>query len=564
MAVTAAVVAHYDPHEQIDEMFREVLTCLGRVCDRIILVTTSRLPADATADLAKVEIVRRQNVGYDFMSYRVGLMRLNDTPDLHSVLLLNSSFMLLDPDAFTDTLRGMVQATDQADVVGLTESEQIQWHLQSYLLAFSSRAVRSNWFRSFFDAVRPLNTKLELILSYELGLSRVLKEQAVKTEAFFHISTPDWLAACGRWLRAMSTGKGPVFWLTPQPYRHWRDVNLTQFAVAPLARQHGIIKTEVLRAKPHVADNPALQNLCSDERLGRIEESLTRMRSHYRVGADGLSTRAADGLTIDPRRVVTSSGAGDGRSRVAVALHLYYADLLPEICESLKAILEPFDLYITTPFEADVPFILNTAASVAARTSVCVVENRGRDVRPFLMLLRSGLLDGYKAVLKIHGKKSTYSARGADWRRQLYGDLFGTSLTALKSIALFDDPTVGLVGPLRFFLTHPQFGGANEGRLSELLTAMGIDAPSNDPPLAFYAGSMFWFRPEALAPLASLPEDMLAFEDEAGQQNFTLAHACERAFALIARHAGYRCTAAALNGSDIFDYPALGHTVPVL
>ena len=564
MGVTVAIVAHFDPDDQIDDMFREVLTCLSRVCDRIILVTTSRLPDDACADLGQVEIVRRPNIGYDFMSYRAGVMRLNVTPDLQSVLLLNSSFMLLDPEAFTDTLRGMVQATGQADVVGLTESEQIQWHLQSYLLAFSSRAVRSAWFRNFFAAVRPLNTKLELILSYELGLSRVLKEQAVRTEAFFHISTQDWLVACGKWLRAMSKGKGVFFWLTPQPYRHWRDVNLTQFAVTTLARQHGIVKTEVLRAMPHVASNRDLRNLCNNDRLDQIEESLTRMRNRYRVGTDGLSTLARDGLSIDPRRVVTSSSAGQGRSRLAVALHLYYADLIPEICESLKAILEPFDLYITTPFEADVPFILNTAASVAACTSVCIVENRGRDVRPFLMLLRSGLLDGYKAVLKIHGKKSMYSARGADWRRQLNGDLFGTSLTALKSIALFDDPAVGIVGPLRFFLTHPQFGGANEGRLAELLTAVGLTVPLNDPPLAFYAGSMFWFRPEALAPLALLPESLLAFEDEAGQQNYTLAHACERAFALVARHAGYRCTAVHLSGSDIFEHPSHSHSVPVL
>jgi rhamnosyltransferase len=564
MGVTVAIVAHFDPDDQIDDMFRELLTCLSRVCDRIILVTTSRLPADACADLWKVEIVRRPNIGYDFMSYRAGVMKLNGAPDLHSVLLLNSSFMVLNPEAFTDTLRGMVQATSQADVVGLTESEQIQWHLQSYLLAFSSRAVRSAWFQKFFEAVTPLNTKLEVIMKFELGLSRVLNDQRVQTETFFRISTFDWLSACCRWLRKISKGKGIAFWLSHQPYRHWAHVNLTQFAVTPLARQHGIIKTEVLRGNPDGVDSVSLKNLCSDEKLRRIEELMKRLRACYQRGSDGLETLAANNLTIDPRRVVTSSRAVCGRSRVAVALHLYYADLIPEICESLKSILEPFDLYITTPFEADVPSILDTAASVAACTSVCVVENRGRDVRPFLMLLRSGLLDGYNAVLKIHGKKSMYSARGADWRRQLNGDLFGTSLTALKSIALFDDPAVGIVGPLRFFLTHPQFGGANEGRLAELLTAVGLTVPPNDPPLAFYAGSMFWFRPEALAPLALLPESLLAFEDEAGQQNYTLAHACERAFALIARHAGYRCTAASLGGSDIFDWPSLGHTVPVL
>jgi rhamnosyltransferase len=146
----------------------------------------------------------------------------------------------------------------------------------------------------------------------------------------------------------------------------------------------------------------------------------------------------------------------------------------------------------------------------------------------------------------------------------LYSDLFGTSLTALKSTTLFDDPTVGIVGPLRSFLTNPQFAGGNVGQIRKLLSAIGFNEPLNDPVLAFYAGSMFWFRPQALALLKLLPESALAFEDERGQLDSTLAHAFERVFALVARHAGYRCTSVAIGGSDIFEYPSLRHTVPAI
>lgn len=564
MAINAAVVAHFDPHDQIDEAFREVLSCVSRVCDRIILVTTSRVAADAVHDMPHVQVIRRPNVGYDFMSYRVGLMHIQDAFDLKSVLLLNSSFVVFDPDAFTKTLHRMIQATERADVVGLTASEQIHWHLQSYLLAFSPRAVRAAWFRKFFEAVRPLNTKLELILSYELGLSRLLREQRVPTKSVCQLGTREWLKACARWVRAMGRGRGAKFWLSPEPYRHWRQVNLTQFAAADIARQHGIVKTEVLRANPRGSDTAALKTLCSPERIQVIEQSLARVRGHYQASADGLSTLAYDGLTIDTRRIVESRPAEPGVRRVAVALHLYYVDLLPEVCEQLRTILEPFDLYVTTPFEADVPTILNTTSAVANRTTVCVVENRGRDIRPFLMLLRSGLLDGYTACVKLHGKKSTYSARGADWRRQLYGDLLGTSLVARQSLALFDDPAVGIVGSWRYFLSHPRFWGANEMRLRGLLEATGLEGKPDEPPLAFYAGSMFWFRPQALVPLAQLPENVLAFEEEGGQQDGTLAHACERAFALVASRAGFRSTAVPLAGSDILKHDSMHHDVPVL
>ena len=40
-----------------------------------------------------------------------------------------------------------------------------------------------------------------------------------------------------------------------------------------------------------------------------------------------------------------------------------------------------------------------------------VMENRGRDVRPFLVLLERGRLDRYRFVCKVHGKKSSDGGR---------------------------------------------------------------------------------------------------------------------------------------------------------
>jgi rhamnosyltransferase len=445
----------------------------------------------------------------------------------------------------------------------LTASEQIHWHLQSYLLAFSGQAVRSDWFRQFFESIRPLNSKMELILAYELGLSRLIKEQAVSATALFKPRASESLRASVTWLQTLARQQGIRFWFGGEAFRNWGRFNPVQFTALPLARRHGVVKWELLRSNPHDFDVSQIHKLLPAATRFAIEESLDRTRTGYRSDGRGLTVRAEQANGIDTKRVL-AHGPSPSASRVAVALHLYYPEMLAEILEYLGGIIEPFDLFITTPFEGDAPPMLDAAASIAARTTVCVVENRGRDIRPFLLLLQSGWLDRYRAVLKIHGKKSTYSALGEQWRRELYGDLMGTSLTVRRSLALFDDPAVGMVGSWRFFVSHPRFWGANEARLTRIMRATGLVPEEYTPPLAFFAGSMFWFRPSALAPLASLPTAELDFEDEAGQQDGTLAHAIERAFALIAHRSGHRATAIPIAGGDILAQDSMDHGVTVL
>jgi lipopolysaccharide biosynthesis protein len=559
----AAVVAHFDADDRLDQAFREVLHCVSQVCRHVLLVTTSRLRDEDVADLPVVSLVRRPNLGYDFFSYRAGLSRLIDSPDLEAVLLVNSSFLLADRERFLTTLRAMLAATTKADVVSLTESEQIHWHLQSYLLAFSGQAVRSDWFRQFFEAIRPLNSKLELILAYELGLSRLIKERAVPATALFKAQPLERLQASVSWLRVLARQHGGSFWFGGEALRNWGRFNPVQFAAQPLARRHGVVKWELLRSNPHEFDVAKIRKLLPAETRLAVEESVVRTRAGYRSDGKGLTVRTEQVTGIDPNRVL-AHGPSRSTARVAVALHLYYPEMLGEILGYLAGIIEPFDLFITTPFEGDAPPMLDAAASLAARTTVCIVENRGRDIRPFLLLLQSGWLDRYRAVLKIHGKKSTYSDRGEQWRREIYGDLMGTSLTIRRSLALFDDPAVGMVGSWRFFVSNPLFWGANEARVARIMRATGLVPDDHAPLLAFYAGSMFWFRPPALAPLARLPKEELCFEDEAGQQDGTLAHAIERSFALIAHRSGYRGTAIPLAGGDILSWDSTDHRVTVL
>src|SRR5690606_17985451 len=125
-----------------------------------------------------------------------------------------------------------------------------------------------------------------------------------------------------------------------------------------------------------------------------------------------------------------------------------------EIFHKLKNIIEPFDLFVSTPFEGHVTGVLDRFGPLAESVTAYYCENRGRDVAPFLQFILHENFSIYSAVLKLHSKKSTYSSHGAAWRSQLYDALCGSSLQVRQSVDLILSRNAGMVGPARFFLTH--------------------------------------------------------------------------------------------------------------
>jgi hypothetical protein len=251
-------------------------------------------------------------------------------------------------------------------------------------------------------------------------------------------------------------------------------------------------------------------------------------------------------------------------ARVAVVVHAFYADLLSDLENTLRRFTEPFDLYVTTPHRKDIPIIERTLAPVTPHIVIATTENRGRDIGPFLALFRTGAFAPYKAVLKLHLKKSLYSKKGDVWRNALYEQLCPDGVTIQRAIQLLESGNAGVIGPHNFYLSHPKFWGANRAHVRAIRHAIG-NADIESEELGFFAGSMFWFKPEALCDIHQLPESLLSFDPEAGQQDGTLAHAFERVVTELAIHAGHRTTSLELDGEEIRNRTELrNNTVPVM
>lgn len=231
-----------------------------------------------------------------------------------------------------------------------------------------------------------------------------------------------------------------------------------------------------------------------------------------------------------------------------VILHLYHEDLVGRMVEDTIAPLrEQLDLIVSVRPDVS-PETIRRVISACPNSYVVVVENRGRDVRPFLQCL--ALVDrlGYACACKIHSKKSPHRPDGDAWRDAMVTDLLGSMATAMNCLTqLQQQPDLGLLAPTGALTPIVQPGKHHSNRpwLDRLQPSLslrsGTPASVDSIDRVFPAGTMFWFKTIALRGLLGHPNfDESTFEPELGQLDGTLAHALERLMAVQVQHAGLR------------------------
>jgi O-antigen biosynthesis protein len=126
-------------------------------------------------------VLLRQNSGYDFGAWASAIRMLPDLREAKVLVIANDS--VYGPLAGFDEMVARLRASS-TDVVGLTESFETVRHLQSYLVAFKPKALRSDAFWKFWDGVR-LGGRQHVINSYELTLANRMTRGGLTTEALF-------------------------------------------------------------------------------------------------------------------------------------------------------------------------------------------------------------------------------------------------------------------------------------------------------------------------------------------------------------------------------------------
>lgn len=266
-----------------------------------------------------------------------------------------------------------------------------------------------------------------------------------------------------------------------------------------------------------------------DQRLGH---------ALLRAAANALAPYAvvAEPAAVEPAPVADAGGhpQTEGAACVTV-IHTFYPDLLERLLAGLD-LTAP--LYVTVPpdGEAAVREILDRLAPGA---QVRVYENRGRDVRPFLLLLPELQAQGFRVVLKLHTKRSPHhEGRGADWLAQLSGPLSRLQREGGLLPAFADHPGLGMLGAEGHVLDGATYAGVAGNAAWIRRVCRRLELPDLPADYGYVAGTMFAARLALFAPLAARGDVLEWFEPDMGLTDGTLAHAFERLFGGLAALAG--------------------------
>ena len=225
-------------------------------------------------------------------------------------------------------------------------------------------------------------------------------------------------------------------------------------------------------------------------------------------------------------------------ARIIVLCHCHH----PDLATDFGALLHRLPAGATVHVSSSDPAAFEAWAALDRPAGLGLhfhrIENRGRDIRPFVLVARKLDLAPDALVLKVHAKKSVYSPLGSRWRRDLLHGLLPRGRAMRRIAARFDAaPRLGMLGAPGSFVSHPVYWGQNRAAVGRILTER-FGGPPAESELGFFAGSMVWIRGALLRDL--LPAvDVSAFEPEPLAQDGTYPHALERALPMAARRLGW-------------------------
>lgn len=197
-----AIFAHFSKNNKIADYVIIYLKNLKTVAENIIFVSDCKLPACELEKIAPYTAaqITEPHGEYDFGSYKRGFQYA-----LNSNLLTDTDELIFANDSCYAPLYDFSNMFNQMsplslDFWGATRStgqyffdkgliDNVKEHIQSYFIVFKPQVFNSEGFKNFINGVKKEESKDDIILKYEIGLSAALQEMGFKFNDYRTVSS---------------------------------------------------------------------------------------------------------------------------------------------------------------------------------------------------------------------------------------------------------------------------------------------------------------------------------------------------------------------------------------
>jgi len=241
------IIAHYHREGLIRKDIVNLIKFLNKFFTQIIFVSTN-LKSKEKAKINKyTKIITRENLGYDFYSYKVGINYLKNKfkkkfAEENRIVLLPSSLLYLNPKRLMSQFERIKKFDNR--VFGLSKSWEICEHLQSELYVFSSSLFKNKSFKSWWSKIKKIKSKQQVIYEYEIGFSNFLKKEKIGRTPLFIDNVKNYpstkIKLLKQKLKNVFLKKNKIYKKNPVHF-YWREIY----------KKFGIIKIELIKANPH-------------------------------------------------------------------------------------------------------------------------------------------------------------------------------------------------------------------------------------------------------------------------------------------------------------------------
>lgn len=178
---TALIYAHWDPNGLIDPYVLLALKQYRNLVKRLVFVSTNYCFKNDELEDTVDDVLIRENVGFDFASWRDGLAHLNPK-EYDRIIFCNSSVFgpLWSPHNLL-----AAASHKHSHLWGMSIAEQPTRHLQSYLMSMSTELITSPFGKRLWGEVYDLATQKEVIECYELRWMKDCEQAGFKVNAVF-------------------------------------------------------------------------------------------------------------------------------------------------------------------------------------------------------------------------------------------------------------------------------------------------------------------------------------------------------------------------------------------